>query len=131
MLARKWLFLRACGHLLNARDRGNAKHLRGALILEFRKSASTPPDIFLIVFLTSNRIIFIISITVIFVVLSISITTVFNFSAFIISVFISTTILFIRSVFSTIIFDSFTLLFLSVLYLLSHSNSAVPLEPSI
>lgn len=34
MLARKWLFLRACGHLLNARDRGNAKHLRGALIPE-------------------------------------------------------------------------------------------------
>lgn len=26
-------------HLTNARDRGNAQHLRGALILEFRRSA--------------------------------------------------------------------------------------------
>ncbi|MGN0466875.1 MAG: hypothetical protein ACI4F9_11100 [Lachnospiraceae bacterium] len=32
MLACKWLFLRVCGHLANARDRGNAKHFRGALI---------------------------------------------------------------------------------------------------
>ena len=28
MLACKWLFLRVCGHLANARDRGNAKHFR-------------------------------------------------------------------------------------------------------
>ena len=77
MLARKWLFLRDCGHLTNARDLLNAQPLRGALILEFRRSARTLPGIFLIVFLISNRIIFIISITIIFVVFSISITTVF------------------------------------------------------
>ena len=66
--ARKWLFLRDCGHLTNVHDLLNAQHLRGALILEFRRSARTLPGIFLIVFLISNRIIFIISITIIFVV---------------------------------------------------------------
>lgn len=32
MLAWKWLFLRLCGHLTNARDRDGAKRSRGALI---------------------------------------------------------------------------------------------------
>ena len=46
---------------------------------------------------------------------------------------VSITTLFIRSIFSTIIFDSFMLVFLSlsVLYLLSLINSAVPFEPPI
>ena len=57
--ARKWLFLRDCGHLTNVRDRGNAKHLRGALIPENPESARTLPGIFLIVFLISILIIFI------------------------------------------------------------------------
>ncbi len=34
VLTCKWLFLRDCGHLTNARDLVNAKHLRGALIAE-------------------------------------------------------------------------------------------------
>ena len=46
---------------------------------------------------------------------------------------VSITTLFIRSIFSTIILDSFMLVFLSlsVLYLLSLINSAVPFEPPI
>lgn len=55
----KWLFLRDCGHLTNVRDRGNAKHLRGALIPENPESARTLPGIFLIEFLISIFIIFI------------------------------------------------------------------------
>lgn len=44
MLACRWLFLRVCGHLANARDRDGAKRNRGTLSEALFLSGACPPQ---------------------------------------------------------------------------------------